>query len=313
MDDVLAAAPESEVLPWLLTGDPAIRWQVLRDLCDVNKETVDMERQRVAKIGWGARLLALQDDDGRWAQGLYSPKWTSTTYTLLLLHWLGLPKGHPQAVLGCRRLWDGATYYDGGLNIAKTIDQPETCITAMLALIGSSFGLADRRIEDAVRWLLSEQLSDGGWNCESLRSGSKHGSFHTSISTLDALLQYQRAGGGISVELALRRGQEFFLDHRLWHSHRTGAEANRAFRRFPFPPQWHFDVLRGLEHFWAADASPDLRLRDGIEVLRAARRTDGTWSRPAPYSGRTWFTLEGPGPSRWATLRAQRVLRWWDS
>jgi hypothetical protein len=150
-----------DVLRWLLDGDPAIRWQVLRDLGGGAEHDVEAERQRVAVEGWGARLLDLQDADGRWSGALYSPKWTSTTYTLLLLHWLGLPTGHPQALAGCRQLWDGASYYGGGLNLAKTIRQPETCITAMLILLASSFGFADARIDPAVGWLLDQQLDDG--------------------------------------------------------------------------------------------------------------------------------------------------------
>jgi hypothetical protein len=120
---------------------------------------------------------------------LYSPKWTSANYTLLLLHWLGLPTGHPQALAGCRQVWDGASFYGVGLNLAKTIRQPETCITAMLILLASSFRFADARIDPAVGWLLDQQLDDGGWNREAIRSGSRHGWFHTSISALDALLE----------------------------------------------------------------------------------------------------------------------------
>jgi hypothetical protein len=256
-------------------------------------------------------LLAEQDPDGRWAGALYSPKWTSTTYTLLLLHWLGLPRGHPQALAGCRQVWDGARFYDGGLTLAQTVREPETCITAMLTLLASSFGLDDARVEPAVHWLLGQQLEDGGWNCQTVRSGSRHGSFHTSISALDALLEYAASGGQLPVADALVRGRAFFLDHRLWHSHRTGAEVDSAFRRFPFPPQWHFDVLRGLEHFRAAGAERDARLSEAIEVVRGAQRQDGTWPVHRGYPGRTWFRMEQPGPSRWATLRASRVLRWW--
>lgn len=300
------------VVDWLLEGDPAIRWQVLRDLTQAPQAQVDAERQRVAAAGWGARLLDLQDADGRWAGALYSPKWTSTTYTLLMLHWLGLPRGHPQALAGCRQLWDGASYYAGGLNLAKSIHQPETCITAMLVLLASSFRYADERTDPAVDWLLAQQLHDGGWNCETIRSGSQHGSFHTSISTLDALLEYQAAGGGIPVADAMADGRRFFLEHRLWHSRCTGAEVDRAFRRFPFPPQWHFDVLRGIEHFWRVDAPRDARLQAGIDVVHRAQRRDGTWPLHRGYPGRTWFRMEEAGPSRWATLRACRVLDWWD-
>src|SRR5450631_2852775 len=204
------------VMTWLLAGDPSIRWRVLADLAGASRDEVDAERARVAVQGWGARLLGAQSADGRWADALYSPKWTSTTYTLLLLHWLGLPRGHPRAVAGCRQLWDGARFFDGGLTLTKSIHRPETCITAMLILLASSFGLDEVRLDPAVRWLSDQQLAYGGWNCQSLRSGSLHGSFNTSISALDALLQYQQAGGGLPVSASLERGREFFLDHRLY-------------------------------------------------------------------------------------------------
>jgi hypothetical protein len=182
----------------------------------------------------------------------------------------------------------------------------------MLILLASSLGYGDDRLDPAVQWLCDQQLADGGWNCESIRSGSRHGSFSTSVSVLDALLQYQQSGGGIGVADSMDRGRTFFLDHRLYRSHRTGQVVNATFTRFPFPPQWHFDVLRGLEHFRAAGVAADPRLGDAVDVIRRARRTDGTWPMHRAHPGKTWFRMEPAGPSRWATLRALRVLRWWD-
>ena len=281
-------------------------------LAQHSPEQVACERARVATEGWGARLLAAQDADGLWAGGLYSPKWTSTTYTLLLLRPLGLERGNPQALAGCRQLWDSAKQFDGGLNLAKTIREPETCITAMLVFLAASFGHDDPGVDDVVGWLLTEQLADGGWNCESIRSGSTHGSFHTTISVLEALHAYELAGGEVTVGSAMGFGREFFLDHRLYRSHRTGEIVDPAFARFPFPPQWHFDVVRGLEHFVAAGAPVDERLSDGIDEVRRRRRRDGTWPTFSPYPGRYWFRIEPRGPSRWSTLRALRVLAWWN-
>lgn len=301
------------MLTWLLDGDPAIRWQVHQDLLDEEPEAVAAERARVACEGWGARLLALQDPEGTWAGALYSPKWTSTTYTLLLLQRLGLEPGHPQAVRATRLLWERAPRHDGGLTLVKTVREPETCITGMLVLLAAAFGADDGTVDETVAWLLGQQLPDGGWNCDTVRTGSQHGSFHTSITVLEALLAYEQAGGPLPVRPALGAGHRFFLDHRLYRSHRTGEVVDPRMLRFPFPPQWHFDVLRGLEHLRAAGVAPgDDRLADAVAVVRGARRADGRWPTHAAHPGRRWFAMDHRGPSRWATLRALRVLRWWQ-
>ena len=295
---------ESAILAWLLDSDPSLRWQVLRDLVGASPAEVLAERQRVAHEGWGARLLREQTDDGLWADSLYSPKWTSTTYTLLLLQRLGLPAGNTQALAGCRQLWDNAANFGGGLNLAKSIHEPETCITGMLVLLAAAFGLEDDRVDPTVEWLVGQQLRDGGWNCESIRRGSTHGSFHTSIIALEALSAYADSRGNVQVAEAMARGRQFFLDHQLYRSHRTGDVVDQVFTRFPFPPQWHFDIVRGLEHFRDAGSDRPDQLADAIGVVRQLKRSDGTWPMYRPYAGRYWFALEGRGPSRWSTLRS---------
>ncbi len=298
------------IVDWLLEGDPAIRWQVMRDLLDAPAAEVDVERALVAATGWGGDLLARQDPAGTWAGGLYGPKWTSTAYTLLLLWRCGLPTATPAARHGVALLWDGARYFDGGLTPARSIDAPEACVTSMYVALASYFGVDDPRLAAAVEWLLANQLDDGGWNCETPRTGSRHGSFHTSISALEALAEV----GGLRVQGAAARGREFFLAHRLFKSHRNGTVVNPVLTRLSFPPRWHFDVLRGLDHFQAVGAPWDERLGDAVEVLRSKRRKDGRWPVQHKHAGRVWFDMERTGgPSRWNTLRALRVLRWAES
>jgi hypothetical protein len=245
--------------------------------------------------------LAAQNADGGWGDGVYSPKWTSTTYTLLRLLWLGLLPGHPAALRGCDQLWEWQARWR----------VPETCVAAILVRLTSAHGYHAERLDGVVADLLDQQLADGGWNCATRTEKSKHSSFHTSIQALEALDAYGKAGGRIDAAASLERGREFFLNHRLYQSHRTGAVAIRGSTRFPAFPEWHFDVLRGLEHFWQSDAPRDERLCDAVEVLRKARRKDGRWSTYSPYPGRQWFQLESPGPSRWNTARALVVLKWW--
>ena len=293
---------EDGLVAWLLEGDPAVRWRVMRDVTSAPDADVRREQQMVGETGWGARLLSHQSPDGTW-QGIYSPKWVSTTYTLLHLMWLGLPAGHQAAMAGLDRLWE----WQGGWRA------PETCICSMLVRLTAAFGHPVQRQDEVVADLLDQQLRDGGWNCRTRTEAGMHGSFHTSIQALEALQAYRLAGGALDTGPAQQRGLEFFLRHRLYRSHHTGEVAIAASTRFPAFPEWHFDVLRGLEY--AADvARPgDERLSDAVSLLQSKRRSDGRWRRYAPYSGRQWFELEPPGPSRWTTVRALRVLSWWGA
>lgn len=305
-----------ELINWLLQGDPSIRWQVQRDLLEAPPQVYTAERRRAADEGWGRRLLAEQDPGGTWGGGLYSPKWISTTYTLHTLRFLGLPAENEQARLGCRQLLEQGFYLDGGINFfAYARKYSETCITGMVLAMLAHFHYPDARLGRIAEHLLEQQMADGGWNCESYR-GATHSSFHTTLSVLEGLHQYVQLDPPEKAVLqqAQRRGREFLLQHRLYRSHRTGQVVDSAMTRFAFPPRWKLDVLRALDYFQASRAECDLRLEDALGVVLAKRRPDGRWPAYAGMSGRTYFEMEQPGePGRWNTLRALRVLRWWQA
>ncbi len=305
---------EADPVRWLTQGDPAVAWQALRDLLGAPQDRWKAERERVAFSGWGAALLARRAPDGLWGGGVYTPKWTSTTYTLLLLRRLGLPPGHPSALESTEILVERARSPDGGVNFWKPRSRiSETCVTGMVLSIVTWFGLRTDYTESIIDYLLQEQMDDGGWNCRRFR-GATHGSFHTTINVLEGLRGYVEADGSRAGEVtaAEARAQEFFLCHRLYRSHRTGRVSKPEFTRFSFPPRWRHDVLRTLDYFQSAEAPLDSRLEDPVELLRGKRDTDGRWPLQNRHPGRTFFEMEGVGePSRWNTLRAMRVLKWW--
>jgi hypothetical protein len=310
--------PTDGAIPWLLDGDPAICWQTLRDLVGATQRSVEHERRKVARDGWGARLLARQDPEGTWAGGqssdggLYSPKWISTTYTMLLLRDFGLPANNQQAQRACTLLLDRGHQRDGGINFGWT--PSETCITGLVLSILSHFAYEDDRLDIIADHLLERQMPDGGWNCRR-RFGATHASVHTTINVLEGLRHYEEHRGRKvrAVQTAQRRGREFLLVHRLFRSHRTGEIIKPIFTRFSFPPRWHYDILRALDYFQATGAPCDPRLAEAIEIVHKGRGEDGRWSLQNSYKGKTYFELEQLGaPSRWNTLRALRVLKWWD-
>lgn len=303
------------VVGWLLEGDPAIRWQVLRDLLGQPAKCWQAEQARVASEGWGARLLGHQDATGRWTARLYGRKWISTTYSMVLLRQFGLPHDDPRAARACRLFLDEGLWEDGGMNLSVTQNRSETCITGMVLGLLSWFRCDDPRREQLVAYLLREQMPDGGWNCERDR-GAVHSSFHTTINVLEGLRDYVESAAPptVAVLKAEARAREFFLAHRLYRSHRTGRIVAAALTRFSFPPRWHHDVLRTLDYFQASAAPHDERIEDAIGLVLKKRIPDGRWLLQNRHAGVTFFELEKVGvPSRWNTLRALRVLRWHEA
>lgn len=321
--DVTSKPRTDRAIQWLLDGDAAIRWEVLRDLVEAPERTVERERRKVARAGWGARLLARQDPEGMWAGGLssdggiYSPKWTSTTYTMLLLRDFGLPVNNRQARKACPLLLDRGLQRDGGINYgtwAKWTRRSETCVTGMVLSILSHFEYDDDRLDTIAAHLLEQQMPDGAWNCRR-PGGATHASVHTTISVLEGLRLYElhRRHKVRAVRAAQRGGREFLLVHRLFRSHRTGEIIKPIFTRLSFPPRWHYGILRALDYFQAVNAPRDPRLAEAMGIVRRSQREDGRWSLENSYKGKTYFELERLGaPSRWNTLRALRVLKWWE-
>lgn len=370
------------VIDWLLDSDPAIRWQVMRDLLDEPAAAVSAERAKVATTGWGARLLALQDANGQWGtedlkhharpargetdpatrrllrelqsiplEGLASylgvepttlakweagesdpsderleryhaavewmwnvgtlkPEWTSTTWTLALLRDFGLNPDSPQArravsLVRDNSKWthDGQDYFDG---------EVEPCINGRVVALGAYFG---EHVDGIVERLLGEQLTDGGWNCEA-ENGSVRSSFHTTIEVLEGLLEYEQAKGGPSeVTEARLRAQEYLLERSMFRRRSTGAVIDDRWTEFSYPPRWHYDVLRGLDYLRCAGAERDPRCAEAVDLVASKRHHDGRWLLENTWPGRVHFAMdEGDGrPSRWNTLRALRVLKWYGS
>ncbi len=295
------------VIEWLLDSDPAIRWQVMRDLTDAPAEVVAAERSKVATEGWGAEMLAAQPPDGVWAGGAYDPEWTSTTPTLQLLRIFGLNPSSPEARRAvalvrqnARWEYDALRYFDG---------EVEPCINGQAVAIGAYFG---EDVKGIVGRLLTEQMADGGWNCEGER-GSTRGSFETTINVLEGLLEFERSTGASGDVTAARvRGQGYLLDRKLLRRLSTGELAQPRWLYLAFPNGWHYDPLRALDYFRDAGVAPDERMAEAIGIVESKRDADGRWPLDHAHHDKLHVDLgESEGqPSRWITLRALRVLRW---
>lgn len=300
------------VLAWLLDSDPSIRWQVLRDLTDTPAEVVAAERSRVASEGWGPRLLDQQRPDGQWGDGIAKPFWWSNLYTLVFLRDLGVDPASEPARAAINRVRDNVTWGPWFGDSPFFEGEVEPCINGRVVALGAYFGERSDRLVDR---LLSEQLADGGWNCEAER-GSVRSSFHTTICVLEGLLAFEQAFGATPpVTDARRRGQEYLLERHLLRRLSTGDIIDPAWTRLAFPPLWHYDVLRALDYLRAAGVPPDARAEEAVAAVRERRQDDGRWLLDARHRDTLHEELAGPvgAANRWITLRALRVLGWYGS
>lgn len=306
-----------QIINWLMEGDAAIRWQTLRDLMDEPERIWRIEQQRTMNVGWGAQLLSQQDSDGCWGGGIYTPKWTSTTYTLLTLHSIGIPCECQAAKRGVQLMMKGLLGETCDTEFQQKLRSCDRCIVGMILQLAIYFKIDDERTEAIVDNLLSEMMPDGGWNCRRSHSPRPHhSSFHTTFNVLEGLREYIQQGKGAlrnDVLAAEQSALRLMLQHRLYKSDKTGQIINKAFTMLSFPYRWHYDVLRGLDYFALVNMPRDDRVKDAINLLLKKRRKDGRWPVQQKYPGKVFFDMEPTGrPSRWNTLRALRVLRWWN-
>ena len=302
------------VIDWLLDSDPAIRWQVMRDLTHEPAEAVATERARVASEGWGAQLLALQAPDGRWAGRPWSHDWTDTFHVLELLRRFGLEPESEEAKRAIALVQANVTWRDPDVESPWADNrffegEVEPCINGNTVATGSYFGVD---MTPLVERLLGEQLTDGGWNCE-VENGATVSSFGTTINVLEGLLAYERATGSSErVAEARRRGEGYMYERRLFRRKSTGEVIAPAWLEFAFPTWYHYDVLRSLDYLRDAGVQPDERLSEAVGIVEDARQPDGRWLRQRVHEGATHLEMDdGKGQaSRWITLIAMRVLEW---
>jgi hypothetical protein len=301
----------NEIINWLLEGDVSIQYQTHRDLLKSEPEVLGKLKKRIATEGWGNELLKKQHPEGYWGRAFYQPKWTSTNYTLLDLRCLCAPctaeisKAINVIVETCK----GA---DGGINGSVTVLESDLCVNGMFLNYACYFGIEEEKLKSIVDLVISQQMKDGAFNCLLNRYGAKHSSMHTTINTLEGIMEYIIQGYGYRREELIKiekEARDFLLQHHLFRSDRTGEIINPAMLHLAYPTRWKYDILRALEYFRKAGALYDERMQEALDVVNKKRTSDGRWKVPAHYPGAVHFDMEKAGKvSRWNTLRAMRTI-----
>ena len=300
---------QKEIIQWLLEGDVSIQYLVSRDLLGNDKPEL---QNRIAIEGWGKRFLSARNPNGHWGRGFYQVKWISSHYTLLDLKHLNIAPTPPEISETIAIILRENKSDDGGVNPSTQIPQSDVCVNGMFLNYACYFKTDEAPLRSIVDFIISEQMPDGGFNCESTRYNPVHSSLHTTLSILEGIQEYA-ANGYDYRRFELGRiaatAREFILHHQFFLSDRTGEIISKRFLMLSYPSRWFYNILRALDYFRVANVAYDERMQPALDVLKKKRRIDHTWPVQAKHSGQVHFDMEKTGgPSRWNTLRALRVL-----
>lgn len=310
---------KTEIINWLLEGDASIQYQTHRDLLNANQELLNTLQQKIDKEGWGLRFLSRQNNNGHWGRDFYQPKWTSTHYTIMDLKNLGLRKDHKQIIQSIEMIFKENLGKQEEIKYSKSAylkdRSGDVCINGMVLNFASYFNSDHSYLYSIVDYLLSTKMKDGGWNCE-WDKGAKHSSLHTTINVLEGLLEFRNTGDQYrhdEIIKAEKEAIEFILQHQLYKSSSTGETIDKKMTRLSFPYRWRYDLLRALDYFQFANVNYDPRMDSALTILISKRHSDGKWPLQNRQPGKVHFEMESiTEPSRWNTLRALRVLKYFN-
>ena len=302
---------KQQIIDWLLEGDVSIQYQVWRDLLGVDKRKLQAS---ISNEGWGQAYLSKRKSDGHWGDGFYQPKWISTHYTLLDLRNLNLSPTNDIVQESIELILQNNIADDGGIQLGPSTSQySDVCVNGMFLNYASYFKTSEKSMYSIIDCLLKEIMADGGFNCRTTRTGAKHSSLHTTISVLEGLSEFQKAGYTYRKDeiLSVKKSSiEFILLHQLFLSDRTGQIINKDFLKLTYPCRWKYDILRAMDFFQYTGIGWDNRMKVAIDVLKSKRNKEGSWNMQAAHPGQVHVSMEKAGkPSRWNTLRVLRVMK----
>lgn len=312
--------PSRRVLEWLLDErEPSMRYRTLTELEGRSESDPEVRKakERIPRNGWAAEILSKRSPEGWWARGekLYTPKYLSTNWQLLILSDLGLTREHPLVRDSCE-LWMERCASNGGGVGAISGRTPHHCMAGNQARALIRFGYADdARVQRTLDWLVETAAPLGGWSCFG------RGRNLDSWEGLSAFAAYPRAKWTASARTVVERAAEFYLERELYRQ----GDRYEPWYRFHYPAHYYYDLLVGLDLLTALGYSSDPRLGVALAHLRKKQRSDGRWNLDAVHPDveggiAAWFeahprdrpvptALEVAGkPSKMVTLTALKVL-----
>lgn len=303
----------NKLISWLLDGDISIQVQVKRDLLEISEEVLVDDALRIHTEGWSKQIIERRNPSTfLWGDGVYSPKWISTHYTLLELKFMGVDSSQTYFQESTQILLDTMWYNQGKVMKYRYQDM---CVCAMILSICTYAHIQSPKINEIIDYILLHQYPDGGWNC-SWQKKDMHSSLHTTISVLESLRDYENYGYTYrlnEIKDSITLGIEFMLKKKLFRSVRTNEIIDWKMTKLSFPDRWMYTTIRALDYLQSIQFPYDERLNEAIHDILKEKTLNSTFLLQNTRQNKIHFVMEKQNKeSRWNTLRVLRILKWFD-
>jgi hypothetical protein len=284
-----------ELLTYLSTGDPVV-------------ETF-YERRLLGEAAYAfnspiiQKYISLFDEDTKmWGHGVYSPKWTSTFYTLRDLMQLGIDPANDIFQKGINTIIQEIWGKESSLKM-------DICIVAMMISLLIYAKRHRSIIDEMLGYILVHQQADGGWNCSYYRHKTHKSSINTTLSVLEALRDYQNTYSYQGkLESFIKQGQDYLLRKKLFLRETTGQPIKRYIKDIHFPIRWQYDLYRGLEYFVSVDYPYKEEMEEALKLVQSSFR-HGLMPKGPQFSGQLHFRFDLELYQKINTIRALSILK----
>ena len=319
---------------WLLEkNNPSIRYFTLRDILEKPKEDLELQEARleIMKTGLVPVILAKQQKEGYWetAENFYTAKYKGTVWQLLILAELGADIADVNIRKACEfilihsqdRQSGGFAYSTSAKKGGGRHSEVIPCLTGNMvwSLIRLGY-LNDPCIKRGINWITNYQRFDDGiqeslkgWPYDRLKAAclGKHTCHMGAVKTLKALSEIPENQRSTDVKNTIEKGTEYILKHHIYkRSHDLNLVAKPGWLKFGFPLMYQTDILEILGILTQLGYK-DERMQEAIDMLISKQDNWGRWNLENTFNGRFQVNIEQKGkPSKWITLKALKVLKW---
>jgi len=303
-----------QLVAWLLTAEtPSIRYLTMRNLKNLSPDhpEVLITREEMKTNGPIPQILAGQTDTGSWSgeNSYYTPKYTSTHWSMLLLTELAIDPSDA-------RLLRGVEYM-----LAKTRQEAIKHVNAghhglecfwgnvLRYSLYSDIG-EDSRVSNIIQ-ILAVNAPQADWCCVYNDERPCAWGAARALWGLGMLPEKLRT---IEVKTAIESGLSFLLDdYNLVIADYPAPEKGKIhslWSRVNFPLFYQADILFVLRVLRELDALDRSGIQPALDWLMSRWLKNRRWRGSSPYRSRTWRELGGREEiDRWVSLHAALILQ----